>query len=77
MRADPHRIPAYAKGSSITAVKNVLADKRGFGAAPLGNMFGDLPQDEARATVQAPFDVGIRYYDNAPFSALIKRETGT
>lgn len=49
------------------ALKDVLTDKLGFGAAPLGNMFRDIPQDEALATVQAAWDDGIRYYDNAPF----------
>ena len=48
-------------------IKDVLADRLGFGAAPLGNMFRDIPQDEALATVEAAWEDGIRYYDNAPF----------
>jgi D-threo-aldose 1-dehydrogenase len=39
----------------------------GFGTAPLGNMFRDIPEDEAAATVRAAWDRGIRYYDTAPF----------
>ncbi|WP_324615282.1 aldo/keto reductase [Nesterenkonia sedimenti] len=39
----------------------------GFGTAPLGNMFRDIPEDEALATVQAAWDHGIRYFDTAPF----------
>jgi len=39
----------------------------GFGAAPLGNMFRDIPEEEALATVDAAWDAGTRYYDTAPF----------
>ncbi|KSB89115.1 D-threo-aldose 1-dehydrogenase [Caulobacter vibrioides] len=49
------------------ALKDILPGKLGFGAAPLGNMFRDIPEDEALATVAAAWDDGIRYYDNAPF----------
>ena len=49
------------------ALKDILPGKLGFGAAPLGNMFRDIPETEARATVQAAWDDGIRYFDTAPF----------
>ncbi|MBE1515148.1 aldo/keto reductase [Nesterenkonia halotolerans] len=39
----------------------------GFGTAPLGNMFRDIPEDEARSTVEAAWNEGIRYFDTAPF----------
>lgn len=39
----------------------------GFGTAPLGNMFRAIPEAEARATVDAAWNDGIRYFDNAPF----------
>ncbi|MBO0908407.1 aldo/keto reductase [Arthrobacter sunyaminii] len=45
----------------------VLKNKIGFGTAPLGNMFRDIPQDEALATVEAAWNEGIRYFDTAPF----------
>ena len=48
-------------------LKNILPSKLGFGAAPLGNMFRDIPEEEALATVEAAWNDGIRYYDNAPF----------
>ncbi|NLP62713.1 aldo/keto reductase [Paraburkholderia sacchari] len=38
----------------------------GFGAAPLGNMFRNIPEDEALATVKAAWDQGVRYFDTAP-----------
>lgn len=49
------------------ALKDVLPGKLGFGAAPLGNMFRDIPDAEALATVVAAWNDGIRYFDNAPF----------
>ncbi|MBF7014803.1 aldo/keto reductase [Novosphingobium resinovorum] len=49
------------------ALQDILPGKLGFGAAPLGNMFRDIPEDEALATVEAAWNDGIRYYDNAPF----------
>ncbi|MGW4380736.1 aldo/keto reductase [Kitasatospora sp. NPDC004531] len=47
-------------------LKNLLPGKLGFGTAPLGNMFRAIPDEEARATVEAAWDQGIRYYDTAP-----------
>lgn len=49
------------------ALKDILPSKLGFGAAPLGNMFRDIPEAEALATVEAAWNDGIRYFDNAPF----------
>jgi D-threo-aldose 1-dehydrogenase len=48
-------------------LKDILPSRLGFGAAPLGNMFRDIPEEEALATVEAAWADGIRYYDNAPF----------
>jgi D-threo-aldose 1-dehydrogenase len=39
----------------------------GFGTAPLGNMFRNIPEAEAEATVDAAWEQGIRYFDTAPF----------
>ncbi|PAJ80150.1 aldo/keto reductase [Burkholderia ubonensis] len=39
----------------------------GFGTAPLGNMFRNIPDDEALATVEAAWQQGVRYFDTAPF----------
>ena len=45
----------------------LLAGPLGFGAAPLGNMFRNIPDNEAEATVDAAWRMGTRYYDTAPF----------
>lgn len=44
-----------------------LEGKLGFGTAPLGNMFRNIPEEEAIATVDAAWEQGIRYFDTAPF----------
>ena len=49
------------------APKDLLPGKLGFGSAPLGNMFRQIPEAEAQATVDAAWDDGIRYFDTAPF----------
>ena len=38
----------------------------GFGGAPLGNMFEEVSDEAAEATLNAAWDAGIRYFDTAP-----------
>ncbi|MFK7868071.1 MAG: aldo/keto reductase [Roseobacter sp.] len=47
----------------------------GFGSAPLGNLFRPLPDDAARATLDAAWEGGVRYYDTAPLYGLGLSET--
>lgn len=49
------------------SLKDKLPGVLGFGTAPLGNMFRAIPEDEARATVEAAWNHGVRYFDTAPF----------
>src|SRR5215470_18684409 len=44
----------------------LISGPLGFGAAPLGNMFRNIPEAEAVATVDAAWQQGIRYFDTAP-----------
>jgi D-threo-aldose 1-dehydrogenase len=39
----------------------------GFGSAPLGELFVRVDEATAAAALQAAWDVGIRYYDTAPY----------
>jgi D-threo-aldose 1-dehydrogenase len=48
-------------------IKPWLKDPLGFGAAPLGNMFRNIPDNEASATLEAAWQQGTRYFDTAPF----------
>ncbi len=45
----------------------VRVSEMGFGGAPLGNLYAELADDEALATVRAVYDGGIRYLDTAPY----------
>lgn len=47
--------------------EHLLAGPLGFGAAPLGNMFRNIPDAEADATVEAAWVEGTRFFDTAPF----------
>ena len=38
----------------------------GFGGAPLGNMFEEVTDEQAEATLGAAWDAGVRYFDTAP-----------
>jgi D-threo-aldose 1-dehydrogenase len=47
----------------------------GFGGAPLGNLYRPLTEKEARATLDAAWTAGCRYYDTAPLYGLGLSET--
>ena len=42
----------------------------GFGASSLGNLYTAMSDDVARATVDAAWEAGIRYFDTAPHYGL-------
>ncbi|MFF2157852.1 aldo/keto reductase [Paenibacillus chitinolyticus] len=48
-------------------MRHILKGKLGFGTAPLGNMYRNIPEAEAMATVDAAWESGVRYFDTAPF----------
>lgn len=47
----------------------------GFGTAPLGNLYRPLTEQDARATLEAAWDIGCRYFDTAPLYGLGLAET--
>ena len=47
----------------------------GFGASPLGGVFGDVDETEAVATVHAAIDQGVNFFDVSPYYGLTKAET--
>ena len=47
----------------------------GFGAAPIGNLYAAMPNEQAEATLDAAWADGIRYYDTAPLYGLGLSET--
>ncbi|GGC75674.1 D-threo-aldose 1-dehydrogenase [Thalassobacillus devorans] len=51
----------------MKSLDQALQHNVGLGTAPLGNMFRDVPEEEARETIQNAWDQGVRYFDTAPF----------
>ena len=47
----------------------------GFGTAPLGNLYKAISDDDARATLDAAWEGGVRYFDTAPLYGLGLSET--
>lgn len=47
----------------------------GFGTAPLGNLYKAISDGEARATLDAAWEGGVRYFDTAPLYGLGLSET--
>jgi D-threo-aldose 1-dehydrogenase len=45
-----------------------------LGTAPLGGLYRDLSDEEAQATVDAAWDVGVRFFDTAPHYGHTKAE---
>ncbi len=46
---------------------DAVVTQLGFGCAPLGNLFETISEEQAQRTLQAAWDVGVRYFDTAPF----------
>lgn len=55
-----------------------VAGALGFGAAPLGNLYSRVSEAQAEQTLRAAWDVGVRYFDTAPFygSGLSEQRVG-
>ncbi|MCY1208480.1 Pyridoxal 4-dehydrogenase [compost metagenome] len=57
------------------SLKSLIPTRLGFGTAPLGNMYRDVPAEEVQATVDAAWNNGVRYFDTAPFYGAGLSET--
>ncbi|MEV0378401.1 aldo/keto reductase [Nonomuraea sp. NPDC050643] len=51
-------------------MERIELPRRGFGGAPIGNLFEEVPEEQARATIDAAWDQGVRLYDTAPHYGL-------
>lgn len=47
----------------------------GFGSSPLGGVFGDVGEADAIRAVHRALDLGINYFDVAPFYGITKAES--
>jgi D-threo-aldose 1-dehydrogenase len=56
----------------------VEISRLGFGTAPLGNMYSDIPEEKALDTVRTALNSGIRFIDTAPYygAGLSERRVG-
>ncbi|XP_073141423.1 L-galactose dehydrogenase [Henckelia pumila] len=60
MAATPLELrPLGSTGLKISSV--------GFGASPLGNVFGPVSESDAIATVRRAFNLGINFFDTSPY----------
>src|SRR5262245_5778106 len=57
---------ANSFGGIMSIRDKLISGPLGFGAAPLGNMFRNITEEAAAATVDAAWQQGIRYFDTAP-----------
>jgi D-threo-aldose 1-dehydrogenase len=55
--------------------RDLVFPELGFGTAPLGNIYRPLDERSARATLDAAWAVGARYFDTAPQYGLGLAET--
>lgn len=53
------RVPIGSTGLTVTRL--------GLGGAPLGGLFESVSHSDAQATVDCAYELGIRYFDTAPF----------
>ena len=52
----------------------VAITRLSLGCGPFGDMWAPVPDDQAIATVERAFDVGVRYFDTAPLYGVGKSE---
>jgi D-threo-aldose 1-dehydrogenase len=63
----PSEVTASVSTRYAVANDRVQLSALGFGAAPIGNLYGAVTEADALAAVDAAFEQGIRYFDTAPF----------
>ena len=52
----------------------VAVTELGFGGAPLGELFERVSEAQGQETLQAAWDVGVRYFDTSPLYGYGKSE---
>jgi len=53
---------------------DVAVSRFSLGGTPFGDMYAEVPDDLAVATVRAAFDAGVRYFDTAPLYGVGRSE---
>jgi len=70
------RVPDAAPRADAAARVRVAGF--GFGTAPIGNLYAEVGEDEARNALERALRLGVRYFDSAPFygHGLAERRLG-
>lgn len=70
------RTPGVAPHADAAA--RVRITGLGFGTAPIGNLYAEVGEDEARDALERALRLGVRYFDTAPFygHGLAERRLG-
>jgi D-threo-aldose 1-dehydrogenase len=65
-------------GQRADAVRRVRVSGLGFGTAPIGNLYAEVGEAEARDALERAQRLGVRYFDTAPFygHGLAERRLG-
>jgi D-threo-aldose 1-dehydrogenase len=58
--------------------RRVRVSGLGFGTAPIGNLYAEVGEEEAQAALERALQLGVRYFDSAPFygHGLAERRLG-
>lgn len=59
--------PSYDGDRGSAVVKDLGLSRLGFGAAPLGNEYGDVDEPEMERTVHVAIDCGVTVFDTSPY----------
>lgn len=60
--------------AALRRERAVPLTRLGFGGAPLGNLYRNVSDSDARAALDAAWEAGIRYFDTAPQYGLGRSE---
>ncbi|XP_078435545.1 L-galactose dehydrogenase-like isoform X3 [Wolffia australiana] len=66
-RSEGMAIPAQVLERRALGRTGIELSCVGFGASPLGNVFGPVSDEEALAAVRRAFDLGINFFDTSPY----------
>ena len=83
MTADAPCCESRAEGEAGAASHGIAASRvrihgPGFGTAPIGNLYAQVPDGEAQMALDRALQLGVRYFDSAPFygHGLAERRLG-
>jgi D-threo-aldose 1-dehydrogenase len=67
VQVESGRTPQSRRSRRTISRTGLDIDVRGFGGSRIGNLHGPVPSSDATAALDAAWDLGIRYFDTAPY----------